>query len=334
MQVRQHRRDLDLGVLEQLFDPLLLAGAVLHQGAAVAGEIAQPTDLGRLHQRGPAHATLGDLRQPDRVGPIRLRPARHILDLAGVDQPAVKPLGLQQVVHPLPVGAGGLHHHPLHVPVPQPGRHRQQLCGGRGVAAQLLHPPAGPLRVRHPHTRLQTGLAQIQRRHPLHHQIGIVDFIHRENPSNAADYNKAVARRNRTGMEKSRTLVLIATMRSPTIGSPDQTQKRAHCAKNDRPRRATAPDFPACAGVPEGDQRTDMRGLATVGRDFRREWIACLGARRVPGCVTGVARRVGAPAPLRPSCGSRWSCAARVGRCTPPPQPRAWPLRRCRQVPP
>src|SRR5882757_1045765 len=51
-------------------------------------------------------------------------------------------------------------------------------------------------------------------------------------------------------MEESRTLVLVATMRSPTIGSPDQTQKRAHCAKKHRPRRATAPDFPACAGVP------------------------------------------------------------------------------------
>ena len=57
-------------------------------------------------------------------------------------------------------------------------------------------------------------------------------------------------------MKKSRTLVLTATMRSPTIGSPDQTQKRAHCVKNHRPRRATAPDFPACAGVPEGDQET------------------------------------------------------------------------------
>jgi hypothetical protein len=46
------------------------------------------------------------------------------------------------------------------------------------------------------------------------------------------------------GMEESRTLVLTATMRSPTIGSPDQTQKRAHCAKKHQPRRATAPDFP------------------------------------------------------------------------------------------
>ena len=112
--------------------------------------------------------------------------------------------------------------------------------------------------MRHPHTRFQTGLAQIQRRHPLHHQIGIVDFIHHENPSNAADYNQAVARRNRTGMKNSRTLVLTATMRSPTIGSPDQTQKRAYCAKT--PTSASdRTDFPACAGVPEGDQGTQNR---------------------------------------------------------------------------
>jgi hypothetical protein len=52
--------------------------------------------------------------------------------------------------------------------------------------------------------------------------------------------------------------VLVATMRSPTTGSPDQTQKRAHCAKNHRPRRATAPDFPACAGVPKGPRNSKL----------------------------------------------------------------------------
>jgi hypothetical protein len=62
---------------------------------------------------------------------------------------------------------------------------------------------------------------------------------------------------NRDG--KSRTLVLIATMRSPTIGSPDQTQKRAHCAKKHRPRRATAPDFPACTSVPKGPRNSKLK---------------------------------------------------------------------------
>src|SRR4029078_5107265 len=66
----------------------------------------------------------------------------------------------------------------------------------------------------------------------------------------------AVARRNRTGMEKSRTLVLVATMRSPTTGSPDQTYLRARCAKLGRPRRATAPRFSRMRGRTERGQRT------------------------------------------------------------------------------
>lgn len=112
--------------------------------------------------------------------------------------------------------------------MPQPGHHRQQLGGGGAVTAQLLHSPTEPLWVRDPHTRLQNRFAQIQRRHPLHHQIDIVDLVHNENPSHETDYMSTAARRNRTGKEKSRTLVLMATMRSPTIGSPDQTDIRAY----------------------------------------------------------------------------------------------------------
>ena len=55
--------------------------------------------------------------------------------------------------------------------------YRPVLCRGRAIAAQLPHSPAGPVWVRRPHTRLQTGLAHIQRRDPLHHQFDIVDFI-------------------------------------------------------------------------------------------------------------------------------------------------------------
>src|SRR5258705_11057040 len=93
----------------------------------------------------------------------------------------------------------------------------------------------------------------------------------------------AVARRNRTGMEKSRTLVLVATMRSPTIGSPDQTYLRARCAKLGRPRRATAPDFPACAASPKGDERTYLVPRTTVRR-HDDGWGA-----RCAGCQSGAA---------------------------------------------
>ena len=49
VQFREHRRDLDLGVLEEFFDALLFTGAVLHQRTAVAGEVTQSTDLGWVH---------------------------------------------------------------------------------------------------------------------------------------------------------------------------------------------------------------------------------------------------------------------------------------------
>ena len=112
-------------------------------------------------------------------------------------------------------------------------------CRSRAAPAS-----AGRAAARGAHAGLQSRFAQIQRRHPFHHQIDIVNFIHHENPCCATGYMSAIACRNRTGMEKSRTLVLMASMRSPTIGSPDQTDIRAPHAKIDRPRRATAPDFP------------------------------------------------------------------------------------------
>ena len=82
-------------------------------------------------------------------------------------------------------------------------------------------------------------------------------------------------------MEKSRTLVLVATMRSPTIGSPDQTYLRARCAKLGRPRRATAPDFPACAASPKGDQTTYLGPRTTV---WRHDDDGVPGVRASQGC--------------------------------------------------
>ena len=52
-------------------------------------------------------------------------------------------------------------------------------------------------------------------------------------------------------MEKSRPLVLVATMRSPTTGSPDHTHLRLTCAKETTLGERPRPDFPACASVPK-----------------------------------------------------------------------------------
>ena len=187
--VAEHRRDLDLGVLEQLLHPLHLPAPVRDQGTAVAGQIAQPADRRRVHQRRAAHAAFGHLRQPHRISAIRLGPPRHVLDLAGVDQPAVEPLGLQQVIDALPVITRRFHHHTLNTPLPQPDRHLQQRRGSGGIAPDLLHPPPRLTWVRHPHARLQRGLTQIQRRHPLHHQLDLVDLFHSRCPFHATEHN-------------------------------------------------------------------------------------------------------------------------------------------------
>src|SRR6516165_1489795 len=87
--------------------PLLFGGAGLGEVTAVAGVGAEPADrLGR-HEAGADHAPLGDLGEPDRVGPVGFGPARQRLDLPGVIQLAVQPLRFQQEEHRLPVVTGG-----------------------------------------------------------------------------------------------------------------------------------------------------------------------------------------------------------------------------------
>jgi tetratricopeptide (TPR) repeat protein len=50
----------------------------------------------RAARTGPDHLALGDLGEPDCVEPVGLRPARHVLDVLGVDQPRIQVLGFEQ----------------------------------------------------------------------------------------------------------------------------------------------------------------------------------------------------------------------------------------------
>ena len=75
----------------------------------------------------------------------RFGPAGQVLDLPGVRQHALEPLGLQPVKRPLPVVPGGLHHHRGHLPAPQPVRQRQHLPLSRAEAAGLGARRAGSL---------------------------------------------------------------------------------------------------------------------------------------------------------------------------------------------
>ena len=70
---------------------------------AQPGVVAQLPDLGRRHEAGPQHAPLGQLGQPDSVQLVGLRPARRVLDVAGVDQLHVQAGRLQQVEPDPPV---------------------------------------------------------------------------------------------------------------------------------------------------------------------------------------------------------------------------------------
>ena len=164
--VRDHYAQLDLRVLQQLLYPLLFRRARRHQVRAVAGDIAQLTDLGRGHETGPDHLPLGDLGQPDRVQFVGLRAARQVLDVAGADQPGLESVRLQQVEHRLPVVTGRLHHHPGHPQAAQPVSHSQQRPGHRGIRLHLLQPPPRPVLIRDPHAAHQLGLADIARRDP------------------------------------------------------------------------------------------------------------------------------------------------------------------------
>jgi hypothetical protein len=165
--VADHHAQLDLGVLQQLLDPVLLRRAGRYQVGAVAGQVPQLADLGRGHEARPDHLPLGDLAQPDAVQLVGFGAARQVLDVLGVDQPRLEPGRLQQVEHRLPVVRRGLHDDPGHPQAGQPVGHAQQRAGHRGMRSHLLQPPARMVLVGDPHAARQLGLADIHRRDPL-----------------------------------------------------------------------------------------------------------------------------------------------------------------------
>jgi hypothetical protein len=102
--VGDHAGELHLGVFQQFLGALLLPGALLGQGAAVAGQVPQlPLGPGG-DEAGPQHAALGELAQPDRIQLVGLGPAGDVLDVAGVDHPALDVV-FEQVERRLPVRA-------------------------------------------------------------------------------------------------------------------------------------------------------------------------------------------------------------------------------------
>ena len=171
-------RQLDLGVFEQFLGALLFPGPLLGQGAPVAGQVPQLALRAGRDERGPEHAALGELAQPDRVELVRFGPAGDVLDVAGVDHPALDVV-FEQVERRLPVRRGGLHHHQGHALADQPVPQFQQRRGQRGAGADLLAARPGLVLVRDPDAHGQRRLPDVQRRDPLHQRARLFcDLFH------------------------------------------------------------------------------------------------------------------------------------------------------------
>jgi hypothetical protein len=160
-----------------LLHPLGLGGAHPDQIGPVAGQVPQPPDRRGRHEAGPQHAPLGDLTKPHRIQLVGLGPPRQMLDIAGVDQPDLQPLGLQQVEHRPPIVRRRLHHHPGHPQLSQPVRQHQQRPGHRLVGRHLLQPLTPPARTGYPDAAAQLLLADIQRRDPSDELLGLLGLL-------------------------------------------------------------------------------------------------------------------------------------------------------------
>jgi hypothetical protein len=252
--IRHDRGQLDLGVLEQLLHPLLLRGPRGDQIQPITGQVAQPADLHRRHETRTQHLPLGNLAQPHRIELVGLGPARQVLHVLGVHQPRIQSLGLQQVEHRFPVIRRGFHHHPGHTQLPKPIGQPQQRSGHRRERGDLLRPPTGPGRARHPHTDHNLCLADVQRRNPLDDLLAVLGVLqhHRSScPMPATRRPPAGAARQTANLVR----VLEATLKGPQRSSQRPTNPRPH---TDQGATASAGDqhrFSARNGPPDRGNR-------------------------------------------------------------------------------
>jgi hypothetical protein len=118
-----HRRQLDLGVLQQLLRALLLPRPLLDQHPPASAQVPQLALPRRRDETRPQHPPPGQPGQPDRVQLAGLRPAGDVLDIAGVHHPSLDGV-LEHVERGLPLCGSRLRHAQRHArghqPVPQP----------------------------------------------------------------------------------------------------------------------------------------------------------------------------------------------------------------------
>ena len=174
---------------------------------------------------------LVQLREPDCVERVGLRTPRHLLHLAGVDEPDRDAARLQQVDKRAPVVGGRLDHDP---PDPLPG----QLLGERGdrVRRRLDVPdlgdaPAWDRDVRDACAHLSGGLGDIDRGHPLDDLLVLFGLdldrlsAHRAPPP--LDRTQRVAPGAPVREAEILTRVLVAQSVTLLVGPQRQTEVRS-----------------------------------------------------------------------------------------------------------
>ena len=161
-------------------------------------------------------AALEARRQPAGIAGVVLGPAGQVLDLPGVGEHAVEPLGFQPVERTLPVVAGCLHHDRRDLPGPKPVRQRQHLPPGRAEAAGLGRPPRRVTVGRHPDRRGHPGLADVDAADPVPVQRLVTHLLHASHPLHCRTASlRGGTARGAGGERKKLTRVLEATMNSP-----------------------------------------------------------------------------------------------------------------------
>ncbi len=144
-----------------------LSLALLDLRLAVAGQVAQRADRLRRHEARPEQPGLEQLAQPRRVADVGLA-ARHLLDVAGVDQQQLE-LVLEDRPGGLPVDPGGLHRDLRHAVRLEPVAQPEQSLHRRSKPGHVLLTTAAL--ARGAHARGHPLLVHIQRRRALNHRL-------------------------------------------------------------------------------------------------------------------------------------------------------------------
>jgi hypothetical protein len=135
-EVAEHNAELEIGVLQDLFDALHVGAALTHELLARAGEGARFLHRHGRHETGADQPMGEQIGEPHGVVDVGLAPG-HVLDVRGVGQHQLE-VPFEDVPDGLPVHARGFHAHLLDALGIEPVGQGEQARGGRGERAHFL----------------------------------------------------------------------------------------------------------------------------------------------------------------------------------------------------